>query len=125
MDVINAAAPRLLDSALLADIERRGTRTRTSVLMFSGGRDSTVAALRMCESGAVPVLVTVSSWHLVGIDRVRERVREIGRWLPAGTPWLIIRQPIELQTDTSFYERTCLPCHHAYVVAGAAVAAKA
>ncbi len=29
------------------------------------------------------------------------------------------------ETDTSFYEQTCLPCHHAYVVVGAAVAAKA
>ena len=47
------------------------------------------------------------------------------RYIPEGFPWLVIRQPEELKTDTSFYERTCLPCHHAYVVVGAAVAAKA
>jgi hypothetical protein len=39
-------------------------------------------------------------------------------------PWVVIRQPADLKTDTSFFEQTCLPCHHAYVVAGAIVAAK-
>lgn len=93
--------------------------------MFSGGRDSTLAALRMRDRGIAPVLVTISSWHLVGIDRVRQRFREIEQLLPIGTPWLVLRQPDELKTDTSFYEQTCLPCHHAYVIVGAAVAAKA
>jgi hypothetical protein len=40
-------------------------------------------------------------------------------------PWVVVRQPDELRADTSFYEQTCLPCHHAYVVAGAVIAAKA
>jgi len=39
-----------------------------------------------------------------------------------GTPWLRARQPTELQTDTSFYEQTCLPCHHAYVVVSGVLA---
>jgi len=93
--------------------------------MFSGGRDSTLAALRMCERAYFPLLVTISSWHLAGLDRVRQRIRELESHLPSGTPWLILRQPRELKTDTSFYEQTCLPCHHAYVVAGAVVCAKA
>jgi hypothetical protein len=33
-----------------------------------------------------------------------------------------VRQPEELKTDTSFYDQTCLPCHHAYVVVSAVVA---
>lgn len=93
--------------------------------MFSGGRDSTIAALRMHQVGTVPILITVSSSHLIGIERVRKRVSELERFLGIGVPWVIVRQPTELRTDTSFYEQTCLPCHHAYVVAGAAVAAKA
>jgi predicted subunit of tRNA(5-methylaminomethyl-2-thiouridylate) methyltransferase len=117
-----AQAHRLLDPSIAG----LGSGTAlNSVLMFSGGRDSAIAALRMHESGLSPVLVTISSWHLIGIDRVHQRVRELERYLPAGTPWLIVRQPTELKTDTSFYQQTCLPCHHAYVVVGAAVAAKA
>jgi hypothetical protein len=42
--------------------------------------------------------------------------------LDDSTPWLHVRQPMELRTDTSFYERTCLPCHHAYVVVSGALA---
>ena len=92
------------------------------VLMFSGGRDSTLAALRLHAQGYKLTLVTVSSDHLFGLDAVRERLREIGRILPPDTRWLRVRQPEGLRTDTSFYEMTCLPCHHAYVVVAAAVA---
>jgi hypothetical protein len=69
--------------------------------------------------------VTISSSHLVGPQNVRRRVQELAQHLSPTTPWILVRQPDELKTDTSFYEQTCLPCHHAYVVAGAAVAAKA
>jgi hypothetical protein len=116
---------RLLDESLLAYVGQESGTLPKSILMFSGGRDSTLAALRMCKLGLAPVLVTVSSWHLTGIARVRQRVQEIDRCLTASVPWLVVRQPEDLRTDTSFYERTCLPCHHAYVIAGAAAAAKA
>src|SRR5205807_6393519 len=86
------------------------------VLMFSGGRDSTLGALRLSDADKEIVLVTVTSSHLVGIDHVRQRLKEISPHLPPRTPWVHVRQPAELRTDTSFYERTCLPCHHAYVV---------
>jgi hypothetical protein len=90
--------------------------------MFSGGRDSTLAALRMATDGAPMALVTVTSGHLVGIERVKTRLRELAPLLPPETSWLQVRQPTELRTDTSFYETTCLPCHHAYVVVSGAVA---
>ncbi|WP_128089709.1 hypothetical protein [Bradyrhizobium viridifuturi] len=35
-----------------------------------------------------------------------------------------MRQPLELKTDTSFYELTCLPCHHSYVVASSVLAVR-
>jgi hypothetical protein len=124
MVLLETPVRRLLSSSLIA-FGGEGSATSKTVLMFSGGRDSTIAALRMYDQGLDPILVTVSSAHLIGIERVKERMREIERYLPRGTLWLVIRQPAELKTDTSFYEQTCLPCHHAYIVAGAAVAAKA
>lgn len=94
----------------------------SSVLMFSGGRDSTLAALRLVKEGLRPTLVTISSNHLFGIEAVRARIDEMAVHLPVNTRWIRIEQPTNLATDTSFYKQTCLPCHHAYVVVAAAVA---
>ena len=94
----------------------------TCALMFSGGRNSTLAAVRLHEEGQRVALVTLSSGHLRGIARVEERLGELRKILPGSTPWIHLRQPTDLQVNTSFYERTCLPCHHAYVVAAAVVA---
>lgn len=94
------------------------------VLMFSGGRDSTLSALRLARQGIPLTLVTIVSGHLFGLRRVRERVEALKSRIPKNTRWLIVRQNELLATDTSFYERTCLPCHHAYVVAAAIVGAK-
>lgn len=93
--------------------------------MFSGGRDSTLAAARLSQAGVPLLLVTVSSSHLIGIDRVKRRLSELTKILPAETPWMHVQQPTELRTDTSFYEQTCLPCHHAYVVVSGALAKSA
>ncbi|WP_316218969.1 MULTISPECIES: hypothetical protein [unclassified Bradyrhizobium] len=49
---------------------------------------------------------------------------ELKPLLPPSTKWLQVRQPHDLKTDTSFYEMTCLPCHHSYVVASCIIAAK-
>ena len=97
--------------------------TPSCVLMFSGGRDSTLAALRLADAGVAPALVTITSNHLVGIASVHTRLRELKGQLPDTTRWLQIQQPVDLATDISFYEQTCLPCHHAYVVLAATVAA--
>jgi hypothetical protein len=105
-------------TSLVAADNLQGT---ACVLMFSGGRDSSLAALRLAASGPAPTLVTISSDHLFGLEAVRIRLRELRRFLPGSTRWLRIDQPRQLATDTSFYEQTCLSCHHAYVVAAAAV----
>lgn len=119
-DQINSETLAVTVSDLLRPDQRpyRGHR----LLMFSGGRDSTLAAARMARDGQPMVLVTVSSWHLVGIQRVKARLSELTRLLDSSTPWLHVRQPIDLRTDTSFYEQTCLPCHHAYVVVSGVLA---
>jgi hypothetical protein len=125
MNLIDEPQRQFLDQSLISRLHRVAGALSDSVLMFSGGRDSTIAALRMVQAGTMPILTTVSSSHLIGIERVRKRVKEMEQFLATRVPWLVVRQPTELRTDTSFYEQTCLPCHHAYVVVGAAVAAKA
>lgn len=92
------------------------------VLMFSGGRDSSLAAVRLFRAGYEPVLVTVTSDHLIGIDKVHQRLRELKAILPAETRWLHVGQPENLFTDKMFYAKTCLPCHQAYVVVAAKIA---
>jgi predicted subunit of tRNA(5-methylaminomethyl-2-thiouridylate) methyltransferase len=93
-----------------------------TILMFSGGRDSTLAAMRLNKIGVPMKLVTITSKHLEGIERVHKRLAELAEVLPKTTPWLHIEQPEELLTDTTFYDQTCLSCHHAYVVVSAAIA---
>src|SRR5438552_2094850 len=99
-----------------------GDGSERTVLMFSGGRDSTLAAARLAERGEPLILVTVTSSHLIGIDRVTERISELSLRLPLDTPWLNLRQPEGLFERYALYERTCLPCHHLYVVVAMKVA---
>lgn len=103
-------------------LQQRSDLKKHCICMFSGGRDSTIAAVRLHQQGYAQTLVTITSDHLTGIHAVQKRLVELKRILPPTTEWLSIRQPTELLTDTSFYEKTCLRCHHGYVVVGAAVA---
>src|SRR5437660_5131536 len=76
------------------------------ILLFSGGRDSTIAAIRLAASRRIG-LVTVSSNHLIGAERVRGRVADLVSIFEPSF-WLRVRQPpsapAELRHDT------CLPC---------------
>lgn len=85
--------------------------------MFSGGRDSTLAAVRLARQFPALVLVTVTSGHLVGIERVKRRLHELSGHLPANTEWIHVAQPPTLASQT-LVPTTCLPCHSAYVIAG-------
>lgn len=91
-------------------------------LLFSGGRDSTLSAVRLARQGGEVMLVTVTSAHLTGIDAVRERLGELKRLLPATTRWLQIRQPQVAAGTDILRAPTCLPCHRSYAAIGAAVA---
>jgi len=82
--------------------------------MFSGGRDSTLAALRLADSGIDQILVTVSSDHLIGLASVEERLAELSGQLPTGTIWANVRQPPASRADEAFRVPTCFPCHKAY-----------
>ncbi|WP_293826855.1 hypothetical protein [uncultured Brevundimonas sp.] len=90
--------------------------------MFSGGRDSTLAALELARASKPITLVTITSNHLIGSNRVTARLKELAPHLSPQTKWFRLRQPVNLGVDVSFYEKTCLPCHHAYVATAGAVA---
>jgi hypothetical protein len=93
------------------------------ILMFSGGRDSTLAAVRLHEQNTGITLVTVTSDHLVGIDRVQTRLRELRSIIPPSTKWIHVRQPRQETGPANFNSKTCLPCHKEYVsIAGAILA---
>lgn len=98
------------------------TRADEVLLMFSGGRDSTLAALRLHEAGYLLKLVTITAEHLFGLNNVERRLREIAPMLPAETEWLQIVQPALRGTQHFFHRQTCLPCQSAYVVTGVNVA---
>jgi hypothetical protein len=88
--------------------------------MFSGGRDSTLSAVRLARQGHEVILVTVTSAHLVGIAAVRKRLVELKSLLPDATKWVQVRQP-EIPTG-ALLAQTCLPCHRSYAAVGGAVA---
>lgn len=92
------------------------------VVMFSGGRDSTLAAVRLHSQAKRVALVTVSSDHLVGIDRVRQRLLELRSILPESTPWIHIISPHSLSERRDLEAFTCLPCHRFYTQAGVLMA---
>jgi hypothetical protein len=97
-------------------------RSDQTILMFSGGRDSTLAALRLHEAGHRLKLVTITAGHLFGLNNVERRLREIASTLPVETEWLQIVQPALRGTQHFFHQQTCLPCQSAYVVTGVNIA---
>lgn len=111
-------APREREVAIMS--EAGGT----CVLLFSGGRDSTLATIRLSSLFDRLILVTVTSGHLVGIESVQSRLGELKSHLPADTRWLNIAQPPALPSDRLFQATTCLPCHRSYTVIGSIVAAR-
>lgn len=96
--------------------------TNTCVLMFSGGRDSTLAAVRLAQKWEKLVLVTVTTTNLKGIERVRQRLVELKPYVPSNTEWLNITVPHTLGSYRRSTVPTCLPCHQAYLVTGAMIA---
>ena len=89
------------------------------VLLFSGGRDSTAAALRLFHGGSIPHLVTVTSDHLEGIQRVKARLKELRPLLSPDVRYSIVAAPTDIPVDS---EGGCLPCHTSYAVVGAELA---
>lgn len=95
--------------------------TNGVLLMFSGGRDSTLAAVRLARTYERLVLATVTSEHLIGYDRVEQRLHELKPHLPPATRCVRVLQPTALSAET-LRQTTCLPCHREYVTTGVSLA---
>jgi len=93
---------------------------KTCILMFSGGRDSTLAAVRLARAWERLVLVTVTSGGLSGIARVTRRLLELRPLLPENSSWMHVQFAKESHEDKD--AKTCLTCHQGYIVAGAITA---
>ena len=104
-------------------VSTRSERTRC-VTMFSGGRDSTLTALRLLDRGVSQTLVTVTSSHLRGLSSVHERLLDLRAHLPGDTIWVNIEQPPFSPEDAFFTAPTCFPCHKEYSTIGVSVAEK-
>jgi hypothetical protein len=94
----------------------------TCVLLFSGGRDSTIGAIKLSDLFERLILVTVTSQHLVGMDAVYRRLAELKPHLSSKTKWIHALQPTGMPGDQLFRAATCLPCHRSYTAMGAVLA---
>ena len=91
------------------------------VLLFSGGRDSTLAAMRLSKVFKHLILITVLSEHLTGIEQVYLRITQLKELLPEGTEWFHIILP-EFSNKETLVKATCLPCQRAYISIGVIIA---
>ncbi|MBA3065599.1 hypothetical protein FP828_03815 [bacterium] len=98
-------------------------QTDKCVLMFSGGRDSTIAAMRLSKKFRHLILVTVISEHLVGVERVYQRIIQLKKYLPKETEWVQVILP-KFTIKEQLLNVTCLPCQRAYVIIGSIIAQK-
>jgi hypothetical protein len=84
----------------------------TCVLLFSGGRDSTLGAIRLSESFDRVVLVTILSPHMTGLNRVHARLEELGRILAVDCEWMLVPEtPLVLSRSPG---DGCVDCHFGY-----------
>jgi hypothetical protein len=90
--------------------------------MFSGGRDSTLAAVKLADLGFEIILVTVTSPHLVGVWQVIQRLHELAKVLPLDTVWMPVSQESLPKIDSVLHHQTCLPCQRDYARIGVSVA---
>ena len=84
------------------------------VLLFSGGRDSTLSAVCLAKKYRYIYLTTVQSIHLHGIENVYLRLEELQPYLRGKCTWELYRK-IENLPINSLKITTCLPCHAYYI----------
>lgn len=97
------------------------SRESLCVLMFSGGRDSSISAIRLASSFDRVVLLTVTSSTHVGIERVEQRIAELQRILPRKSVWVHANASSIAKQDhaAELWAETCLPCSITYTYYGA------
>ena len=95
---------------------------QSCILLFSGGRDSTIAAVRLSKEFSNPVLLTVTTSHLEGIELVRRRLKQMKHLLPAEAEWVHAVVPPSSFVEIGRPVESCLPCHRTYVSLAASLA---
>jgi 3-methyladenine DNA glycosylase AlkC len=96
--------------------------SRTCVLLFSGGRDSTLAAIRLGKSFDHVVLVTILSPHMTGLSKVQSRVEELKRILAVRCEWMLVPETRLVPLRTTSDDIGCIDCHFGYFVTAHSIA---
>jgi diphthamide synthase (EF-2-diphthine--ammonia ligase) len=93
----------------------------TCVLLFSGGRDSTLAAIRLGKSFDHVVLVTIMSPHMTGLSKVQSRVEELKRILAVHCEWMLVPETRLVPSGTAG-DIGCIDCHFGYFATAHSIA---
>jgi len=85
------------------------------LLLFSGGRDSTLSAVKLADQYNVVNLLTITADHLHGIDMVKDRLSELSGKIKNMGTWYLYEQQPNVLTNYDLFAPTCLPCHSDYI----------
>jgi hypothetical protein len=94
----------------------------TCVLLFSGGRDSTLAAIRLAQSFSQIVLVTVKSPYMTGLTILNSRLEELKRILSVKCEWMLVPEKRLHPNQASLEDLGCIGCHFGYFASAYSVA---
>ena len=92
------------------------------VLLFSGGRDSTLAAIRLARSFNRVVLVTVKSPYMTGSSKLESRLEELKRVLSVQCEWMLVPERRLLSYRRSGEDLGCIGCHFGYFASAYSIA---
>lgn len=101
----------------------QGTSEEGCILLFSGGRDSSIAAIRLAEQFPRLILMTVTTAHLDGIQAVHKRLMELKQFLPPKAGWVRALAVNENLVSIGKVE-SCLPCHRQYLTIAVSLAVR-
>ena|ERR1043165_25880 len=96
----------------------RGSRVGICILLFSGGRDSTLAAVRLADIGYSLRLLVLTGPTLVGFEAVQRRLGELASVLPTDTTYYVA-SPSPVRSEKL---GGCFPCQLRGVAAAVALA---
>jgi hypothetical protein len=87
---------------------------RSCVLLFSGGRDSSLAAIRLAKLFDRLVLVTIMSPHMSGLGKVYARLDELKRVLESRCEWMLVGETRLAPGGIGDLNLGCIDCHFGY-----------
>ena len=84
------------------------------IILFSGGRDSTLATVYAAKQFQHLSLVTIKSVHLIELENVYDRLKELQPIVYDKCSWELYKKN-ESIPHSRLKNITCLPCHAYYV----------